>query len=296
MKKTIINNELLGIFYMILCQFSFATNDAMVKFIYQNYDEIFVLNQLIFIRGIFALFFIGVFLYFKNQLNFRVIFSSRQLKIRGFFEALAAICFFIGVATLPFGMVYVLLSLAPIILTTFGALFLNEKVRWRRWTAVILGFAGVVIVINPGELRFGYFFIFPLLSAILLSFRDMYTKKIKGNFHSLQIAFITCLVVTIFFGFLSIYKFYFFTLKEFVVLFVSSFFLSLGYIFSVATIKAALVSVTSTFRYSVIIWGILYGYFYFNEIPNTNTYIGAIMIVISGLIIISRQKHLGKIK
>ena len=296
MKKTIINNELLGIFYMILCQFSFATNDAMVKFIYQNYDEIFVLNQLIFIRGIFALFFIGVFLYFKNQLDFEVIFSSRQLKIRGFFEALAAICFFIGVATLPFGMVYVLLSLAPIILTTFGALFLNEKVRWRRWTAVILGFAGVVIVINPGELRFGYFFIFPLLSAILLSFRDMYTKKIKGNFHSLQIAFITCLVVTIFFGFLSIYKFYFFTLREFAILFISSFFLSLGYIFSVATIKVALVSVTSTFRYSVIIWGILYGYFYFNEIPNINTYIGAIMIIISGLIIISRQKQLGKIK
>ena len=296
MKKTIINNELLGIFYMILCQFSFATNDAMVKFIYQNYDEIFVLNQLIFIRGIFALFFIGVFLYLKNQLDFKVIFSSKQLTIRGFFEALAAIFFFIGVATLPFGMVYVLLSLAPIILTTFGALFLNEKVRWRRWTAVILGFAGVVIVINPSELRFGYFFIFPLLSAILLSFRDMYTKKIEGNFHSLQIAFITCLVVTTFFGFLSIYKFYFFTLKEFTILFVSSFFLSLGYIFSVATIKVALVSVTSTFRYSVIIWGILYGYFYFNEIPNTNTYIGAIMIVISGLIIISRQKHLGKIK
>jgi drug/metabolite transporter (DMT)-like permease len=279
-----------------MCQFSFATNDAMVKFIYQSYNEIFVLNQLIFIRGIFALLFIGVFLYFKKQLDFKVIFSSRQLTVRGLLEALAAVCFFIGVATLPFGMVYILLSLAPIILTMFGALFLNEKVRWRRWTAVILGFVGVVIVINPGELRFGYFFIFPLLSAILLSFRDMYTKKIKGNFHSLQIAFITCLVVTIFFGFLSIYKTYSFSLKEVAILFVSSFFLSLGYIFSIATIKVALVSVTSTFRYSVIIWGILYGYFYFNEIPNTNTYIGAIMIIISGLIIISRQKQLGKIK
>ena len=296
MKKKIINNELLGILYMILCQFSFATNDAMVKFIYQSYNEIFVLNQLIFIRGIFALLFIGVFLYFKKQLDFKVIFSSRQLTVRGLLEALAAVCFFIGVATLPFGMVYILLSLAPIILTMFGALFLNEKVRWRRWTAVILGFVGVVIVINPGELRFGYFFIFPLLSAILLSFRDMYTKKIKGNFHSLQIAFITCLVVTIFFGFLSIYKTYSFSFKEVAILFVSSFFLSLGYIFSIATIKVALVSVTSTFRYSVIIWGILYGYFYFNEIPNTNTYIGAIMIIISGLIIISRQKQLGKIK
>ena len=296
MKKPIINNELLGILYMILCQFSFATNDALVKLIYQNYDEIFVLNQVIFVRGVFALLFIGIFLFFKKQLDFKVIFSSRQLTIRGFLEALAAICFFIGVATLPFAMVYVLLSLAPIILTTLGALFLNEKVRWKRWTAVTLGFVGVVVVINPGELKFGYFFIFPLLSAILLSFRDMYTKKIKGNFHSLQIAFITCLVVTIFFGFLSIYKIYYFSLKEFSILFISSFFLSLGYIFSIATIKVALVSVTSTFRYSVIIWGILYGYFYFNEIPNTNTYIGAIMIIISGLIIISRQKQLGKIK
>ena len=281
---------------MILCQFSFATNDAMVKFIYQNFDEIFVLNQVIFIRGIFALFFIGIFLYFKNLLNFKIIFSSRQLSIRGVFEAFAAICFFIGVATLPFGMVYVLLSLAPIFMTAFGALFLNEKVRWKRWTAVILGFIGIIIVINPKELEFGYFFIFPLLSAILLSFRDMYTKNIKGNFHSLQIAFITCLVVTIFFGFLSLYKFFNFNLKEYLILFVASFFLSLGYIFSVATIKVALVSVTSTFRYSVILWGILYGYFYFGEIPNTNTYIGAVLIVISGLIIITRQKQLGKIK
>ena len=296
MKKPLINNELLGIFYMILCQFSFATNDAMVKFIYQNFDEIFVLNQVIFIRGIFALFFIGIFLYFKNLLNFKIIFSSRQLSIRGVFEAFAAICFFIGVATLPFGMVYVLLSLAPIFMTAFGALFLNEKVRWKRWTAVILGFIGIIIVINPKELEFGYFFIFPLLSAILLSFRDMYTKNIKGNFHSLQIAFITCLVVTIFFGFLSLYKFFNFNLKEYSILFVASFFLSLGYIFSVATIKVALVSVTSTFRYSVILWGILYGYFYFGEIPNTNTYIGAVLIVISGLIIITRQKQLGKIK
>ena len=119
------SNELLGIFYMILCQFSFATNDAIVKFIYQNFDEIYVLNQVIFIRGLFALFFIGMFLHLKNLLNFKNIFSSRQLPVRGLLESFAAICFFVGVAMLPFGMVYVLLSLAPIFLTKFGALFLN---------------------------------------------------------------------------------------------------------------------------------------------------------------------------
>jgi hypothetical protein len=86
---------------MILCQFSFATNDAMVKYVYQSYNEIFVLNQIIFLRGIFALFFIGLFLFFKKKLDFKIIFSSSQLTIRGLLESFAAICFFIGVATLP---------------------------------------------------------------------------------------------------------------------------------------------------------------------------------------------------
>ena len=291
-----INNELLGIFYMLLCQFSFATNDALVKIIYLDYDEIFVLNQIIFIRGIFTLLFIIFFLYIKKQLDFKTIFSSVELTVRGTLEASAALFFFIGIALLPFAQVYILLSMAPVLLTALGAIFLNEKVRWRRWSAVLLGFIGVIIVINPGKLEFGYYFIFPILSAIMLSIRDMYTKNFRRNYHSLQIAFMTCFVVTTIFGLFSIYKLYVFSLNDIFILFISAFFLALGYIFSVATIKIALVSATSTFRYSVILWGILYGYFVFNEVPSTNSYIGALIIIISGLIIISRQKKLGKIK
>jgi len=291
-----ISNELLGIFYMLLCQFSFATNDALVKIIYQNYDEIFVLNQIIFIRGIFTLLFILLFLYVKKELNFKLIFTSNELRVRGLLESLAALFFFIGIALLPFANVYILLSMAPILLTAFGAIFLNEKVRWRRWSAVLLGFAGVVVVINPGKLESSYYFIFPIIAAIMLSIRDMYTKNFKKDYPSLQIAFMTCFVVTILFGLLSIYKFYDFNLMDIFILFIAAFFLALGYIFSVATIKIALVSVTSTFRYSVILWGILYGYFLFDEVPSTNSYIGAIIIITSGLIIISRQKKLGKIE
>jgi len=291
-----VNNDLIGIFYMLLCQFSFATNDAFVKVIYQNYDEIFVLNQIIFIRGIFTLLFILLFLYIKKEINFKLIFTSNELRMRGILESLAALFFFIGIALLPFANVYILLSMAPILLTAFSAIFLNEKVRWRRWSAVLLGFAGVVVVINPGKLETSYYFIFPIIAAIMLSIRDMYTKNFKKNYHSLQVAFMTCFVVTVLFGLLSIYKFYDFSLKDIFILFIAAFFLALGYIFSIATIKIALVSVTSTFRYSVILWGILYGYFLFDEVPSTNSYIGALIIVISGLIIISRQKKIGAIK
>ena len=291
-----VSKDLIGIFYMLLCQFSFATNDAFVKIIYKNHDEIFVLNQIIFIRGIFTLLFILLFLYIKKELNFKSIFISNELRVRGILESLAALFFFIGIALLPFANVYILLSMAPILLTAFGAIFLNEKVRWRRWSAVLLGFIGVVVVINPGKLETSYYFIFPIIAAIMLSIRDMYTKNFKKDYPSLQIAFMTCFVVTLLFGLLSIYKFYDFSLMDIFILFIAAFFLALGYIFSVATIKIALVSVTSTFRYSVILWGILYGYFLFDEVPSTNSYIGAIIIIISGLIIISRQKQLGKIK
>jgi len=291
-----VSNDLLGIFYMLLCQFSFATNDAFVKAIYENYDEIFVLNQIIFIRGIFTLLFILLFLYIKEELNFKLIFTSNELRVRGILESLAALFFFIGIALLPFANVYILLSMAPILLTAFSAIFLREKVRWRRWSAVLLGFVGVVVVINPGKLETSYYFIFPIVAAIMLSIRDMYTKKFKKDYPSLQIAFMTCFVVTALFGLLSIYKLYDFSLKDIFILFIAAFFLALGYIFSIATIKIALVSVTSTFRYSVILWGILYGYFLFDEVPLTNTYIGALIIVISGLIIISRQKKIGVIK
>ena len=291
-----VSNDLLGIFYMLLCQFSFATNDAFVKVIYENYDEIFVLNQIVFIRGIFTLFFILLFLYIKKEIDFKLIFHSKELRVRGILESLAALFFFIGIALLPFANVYILLSMAPILLTAFSAIFLKEKVRWRRWSAVLLGFIGVVVVINPGKLETSYYFIFPIIAAIMLSIRDMYTKNLKKDYHSLQIAFMTCFVVTIFFGILSIYKFYDFSIRDIFILFIAAFFLALGSIFSIATIKIALVSVTSTFRYSVILWGILYGYFLFDEVPSTNTYIGALIIVISGLIIISRQKKIGVIK
>jgi len=219
-----INNEMLGIVYMLLCQFSFATNDAFVKVIYQNYDEIFVLNQIIFIRGIFTLLFILLFLHFKKELNFKLIFNSNELRVRGLLEFLAALFFFIGIALLPFANVYILLSMAPILLTAFAAVFLNEKVRWIRWGAVLLGFLGVVIVINPGKLESSYYFIFPIIAAIMLSIRDMYTKNFKKDYTSLQIAFMTCFVVTALFGLISIYKFYDFILMDIFILFIAAFF------------------------------------------------------------------------
>ena len=286
--------EMQGIIVMVLSQFFFSSNDAFVKYVLSFHDnDISVLGQVVFIRGVFTTFFIGLVLYFKKEFKLQKMLGSRKLWTRGLIEGACAIFFFLGLATLPLGDLYVLLNLAPIIITASAAIILKETVGWRRWTAVLVGFIGVLIVINPAKLEFGFAFIFPLLAAVFIAYRDTYTRQFQFEFDSIQIAFVTSLVVTILFGFYMLFHFVPVTLKELIFIIFSSILLSFGYIFAVATIKIATISTTSTFRYTVIVWGIMYGYVFFNEVPSLNMIIGSSIVVASGLFIIHRQKKIG---
>jgi len=289
------NNEFMGITCMILCMFFFSINDAFIKYILFLYKDITILGEIIFIRGICSTVILGLYLYYKKKLSFKVI-SSKPLHLRGLVESIAAIFFFLGLMYLPFGELYSLMNLAPILITASGALILGEKVGWRRWTAVILGFIGVMIVIKPHDLQFGYAFIYPLISAIFIAQRDTITRKYLEKFDSLQVVFITSLSVTIFFSFGMLLNFKPINLEIFIFIFLSAIFVTAGYYFSVLTIKVANISTTSPFRYTIIIFGIILGYFIFNETPSINMIFGSILIISSGIFIIFRQKKIGLIK
>ena len=280
---------------MILCMFFFSINDAFIKYILFIYEDITLLGEIIFIRGICSIIILGLYLYYKNKLNFKVI-TSKPLHLRGLVESVAAIFFFLGLMYLPFGELYSLMNLAPILITASGAFILNEKVGWRRWTAVICGFIGVLIVIDPNNLKFGFAFIYPLIAAIFITQRDTITRKFLNQYDSLQIVFITSLSVTVFFGFGIFLNHKPIDLEIFIYIFLSAFFVTLGYYFSVLTIKTANISTTSPFRYTIIIFGIILGYFVFNEIPALNMILGSLIIMGSGIFIILRQKKIGIIK
>ena len=289
------NKEFLGILYMVLCMFFFSINDAFIKYILFLYKDITILGEIIFIRGICSTIILALYLYHENKLSLKVI-TSKPLHLRGLVESIAAIFFFLGLMFLPFGELYSLMNLAPILITASGAFILNEKVGWRRWTAVICGFIGVLIVINPNNLKFGFSFIYPLIAAIFITQRDTITRKFLNQYDSLQIVFITSLSVTVFFGFGMFLNYKPIDLKIFIYIFLSAFFVTLGYYFSILTIKTANISTTSPFRYTIIIFGIILGYFVFNEIPALNMILGSLIIISSGIFIILRQKKIGIIK
>ena len=281
---------------MVLASLFFAINDALVKVAVKNLGSDYSLFNIVFIRAIFTSLLILISIFFFGKFNFKKIFYDKRSYIRGIFEVFAALTFLTAFMLMPMGDVYTLLNTMPLIITLAGAIILKEKVGIRRWSAVFIGFIGVIIVINPINLQFGYIFILPILSAIFLTLRDVVTKGYKDTSNSLEIILITSLLVCIFFGVLTIFFPININFQSIVYIMIASLTLFLAYLFSVFTIVYAPLSLTSSTRYSVIVFGIILGYIFFNEIPSINMIIGAIIISLSGAFVINRQKKLGKIE
>ena len=295
-RKYIFSVGVLGIIFMMLGQLSFSINDTLVKeMVIDSKDNMSVIN-IIFLRGLITTTFIFLYLKFYEKKNILDIFKITKYHKRGIYEVLTAMSFFIGLILLPVAEVYTLLMTNPFFVTIFAFLFLKEKVGIRRWIAVIIGFIGVLIVINPQNINFNFLFVFPIIAAVFLTIRDIATKGIATKTNSFEIIFITSVLMTLCAGIGSLFFDFTFRIEYLPNLFTSSIFLTVAYIFSVLTIYYAPLSLTASSRYSVIVFGIIFGYLILNEIPSLSMIIGATIISLSGIFVIQREKELGKIE
>ena len=289
-----INNDFKGLILMLLGQLSFSINDAIVKYSVKLSSNDFTTLNIIFIRGIFTSVLIFLVIIFFTKIDISKIFINKKSYLRGIFEVLTAIFFFAGLILMPMANVYTLLMTAPFIITLYAAIFLKEKVGIRRWSAVIIGFTGVIIVINPQNLQFGFLFVLPLIAAIFLTMRDVFTKGFVNKNNILEITLITSILIMFSSGLGAIIFNIKIDFSYIVYIFISSFFLTIAYICSVLTIYYAPLSLTAAIRYTVIVFGIIIGYLILGEVPSYNMIIGALIITASGLFVIKRQKDLGK--
>ena len=293
--KILFSSGLFGIILMMAGQLSFSINDSFVKLAVKEININSSIFSVIFSRGVIATILLGLYLRFIEKKNLIKIIRIKSFHVRGLYEVLTALFFFIALVFLPISEVYTLLMTNPFFVTIFAFLFLKEKVGIRRWSAVFLGFIGVLVVINPKNVDFNFLFILPIISAIFLTIRDIATKSLATKTNNVEITFITALLITIFAGIGSLFFGYDVTINQIPHLCISSIFVLFGYLFSVMTVFYAPLSLTASARYSVIIFGIILGYFILGEIPTSNMIIGALIITLSGLFVIKRQKDIGKI-
>ena len=293
--KVLFSTGVFGILLMMAGQLSFSINDSFVKLAVKEISLNSSIFSVIFTRGLITTLLLAIYLVIIEKKNLINIISIKSFHIRGFYEVLTALFFFTALIFLPISEVYTLLMTNPFFVTIFSFLFLKEKVGLRRWSAVIVGFVGVIFVISPQNLSFNYLFILPIISAIFLTIRDISTKTLATKTNNVEITFITAFLITIFAGFTSLYFGYHVTIEQTHHLLISSIFVLFGYLFSVMTVFYAPLSLTASARYSVIIFGIIIGYLVLGEVPSSNMIIGAIIITMSGLFVIKREKDIGKI-
>ena len=293
--KILFSSGTIGIFLMMGGQLSFSLNDSFVKLAVIDIGIDTSIFSIIFTRGSITSILLGMYLIIFEKKNLFRILKIKKFHIRGFYEVLTAIFFFTALIYLPISEVYTLLMTNPFFVTIFAFLFLKEKVGIRRWCAVIIGFIGVLVVINPQNFSFNYLLILPIISAIFLTIRDIATKTLATKSNNVEITFITALLITMFAGIGSIIYGYEVTFNQTRYILISSVFVLFGYLFSVMTVFYAPLSLTASARYSVIIFGIILGYLILDEIPGINMILGAIIIASSGLFIIKREKDIGRI-
>ena len=268
--KILFSSGTIGIIIMMAGQLSFSLNDSFVKLAVIEIGIDTSIFSIIFTRGSITTILLGLYLIIFEKKNLISVLKIKKFHIRGLYEVLTAIFFFTALIYLPISEVYTLLMTNPFFVTIFAFLFLKEKVGIRRWGAVIVGFIGVLVVINPQNFSFNYLFILPIISAIFLTIRDIATKSLATKTNSVEITFITALLITMFAGIGSIIFGYDVTLNQTRYILISSVFVLFGYLFSVMTVFYAPLSLTASARYSVIIFGIILGYFILDEIPNIN--------------------------
>ena len=273
---------------MMVSMFGFVVNDTLMKSLFITYPII----EIIFLRALFCLPLLFIAMKIKRV---KILNHSRLtwnlMMLRGFAEVMATITFLYALKHLPLPNVTAIIQILPLTVTMAAALFLNERVGSRRWTAIIIGLIGVIIVINPGAEGFSSYSYYAVLSVIFVTMREMVTRKLPPEVPSVLVTFVTIIGVTI----MSAVAMPFVSLKALdastvILVFSASIAVFVGYLFSIMAMRVGEISLVSQFRYTGMIWATLLGYVMFSDIPTPNTIFGVFIIVASGLYAFHRKR------
>ena len=192
-----------------------------------------------------------------------------------------------------FNEIYPILFSAPLILTVFSFFFLGEKVGPMRWTAVIIGFVGVLIVSRPGSIHFTWALFGCFFVAITIALNIIIIRKFANTQSSIAFAFYGVLAGLIGSGIITSQNYVIPTKIDFII------FIICGLLAGIATLciseasKLLESSIFAPIQYSQLLSGFIFGYLFFMDIPDKYEIIGSIIIVISGLFVFYRESNLG---
>lgn len=279
-----------GIALMAVGVACLCVNDAIAKTLSAGYLPV----QILFIRNLIALPIAAAIAWRIGGAT--ALRSHRPVAhlVRGAIWVGAAVTFFTGLSLLGLAEATVLIFAAPVFITALSALVLKEHVGWRRWLAVLVGFAGVLIVVRPGSSTFQAASLYPVATAFLYAALMISARWVdaRESVWTLMLyltgagALISALAMP--FTWVPVRM-------EDLWLFVGiALFGTAGITLITQAFRLAPAAVVAPFDYTALIWATLMGWLFWNEIPDAMTYLGAAVIIASGVFIVWRESRAGK--
>ena len=279
-------DNLVGIGLMLLSMFVFSAVDTIAKVLTTDFHPLQIVwtRQLGLVAGVFVM----------MALRGASLFETKRRKLqlaRGLMAALSAALFITAINYVPLADAIAVTFVAPFVVTMFSALLLKEKVGIHRWSAVIVGFLGTLVILRPGFDGFEPALLLAVLAAVLFAFRQIISRYLSGSDKTETTVAYTALVAVMvlfiplpFVWQTPVSGFHLLLMAIMAIL------AGLGELLVIKALEVALAVVVSPVHYTILIWGSLYGYFVFGDFPDYLTWIGAIIIILSGLYTLYRER------
>lgn len=281
--------NLQGALFMIASMGGFTLNDTLMKSLAGDVP----LFQAIFVRGLVATLLLGALAIAQGALAYRVVGRDRRrLAVRLVAEVGATFCFLNALFHMPIANATAILMAMPLAVTLAGALFLGEPVGWRRYGAILLGFAGVLVIVRPGGEGFNAYALSALAAVGFLVVRDLTTRRFAAGVPSVFVALATAVAITVMGGLVSAVGIWVpLDAVDVVVLAAAAACLVVGYVFGVMTMRVGEIGFVSPFRYTALIWALILGVVVFAERPDRLTLVGSTLVVATGLYTFHRERR-----
>ncbi len=276
---------------MVMASGLLTLNDGIVKWLAQSYP----VGQVITLRGVFVIAIVVSWAAMRHRSSQLRVSNWRLQLTRGTLMSISTFLFVTALALMPLADAIAIAFVGPVIATALAALLLHEPVGWRRWSAIAVGFTGVVIMLRPTPDLIRLVAIVPLLAALVGAFRDIVTRKMgTGGESTLAIMLISTSVVTLA-GLLTIPLGWSPLDIADLALFVGSALLvGSAQALMIESFRLGEVGLVGPFKYTSLVWAILLGLLVWGDLPDAWTWAGSALVVGSGLYIWHRELALAK--
>ncbi|MFD1343553.1 DMT family transporter [Litorisediminicola beolgyonensis] len=276
-----------GALLMMGSMAAFTLNDTCLKAVTATLP----LAQTLVLRGLIASALLALLAWRRGALT--VTLSRRDkglVALRSLAEVGAAWFFLTALTQMPLANVTALLQTLPLTVTLAAALVFGEPVGWRRWTAIAVGFVGMLLIVKPGTEGFSLYSLYALVAVVFVTIRDLAARKLSREVPSLAVTLVASLAVTVFFGATAAAQGWApMTRGELSLILASGLLISGAYLLSVMVMRVGEIAVVAPFRYTGLVWALLLGWLAFDEWPVPSTLAGAGLIAATGMFTLWRS-------